>query len=406
MRKGRLRLLVLFLAFSLAAGACGNAGSSDSDLVSGDSAGPSDSERSESPLPDSDPSASQPSTTGSPAPDTAPSTSRPPQTTVAPTTTARVVPENADAVRFDGADYWCEANSFSTVDSCVRASFPVPDAASFFNPDVWCDFNTCTYYNPDDYIEVTFASSSYICEAEGYSYTDQYNCQTYLGGRPPPFLSTDIYCSGSEWARECSTLWYPDELAQYELTTVNGRDHLCKDAWQGGYGDLDCYTYSGGDPSFVGGSVAAYCSSSGSFLDCSDEWYPNELDRYDFTRINGSDHVCKDALTTSWGDQDCFRYYGGDPNSATFGLPNQYCSGDSFSMTCDPYDYPSAIEAAIEAEWDDYSIIRIDYSEYICDDGAFGDTPCVRYSGGSPSRYSFWNPDYLCERWGSSCEPG
>ena len=63
-------------------------------------------------------------------------------------------------------------------------------------------------------------------------------------------------------------------------------------------------------------------------------------------------------------------------------------------MTCDNDGYPSV--------WDDYVVLTIGWSDYICDEGAFGDMPCVRYYGGSPSGYPFWSPDYYCDKWSYS----
>ena len=127
-------------------------------------------------------------------------------------------------------------------------------------------------------------------------------------------------------------------------------------------------------------------------------WSPNEFDDYEFITFGYRDYVCEDAWLGSWGDKDCYLFTGGNPSRSVSGWVDLYCSGSGYSMRCDPDDYPSV--------WDDYVILTIDYGEYICDQGAFGDMPCVRYYGGSPSSYSFWSPDYYCDELSYYCEPG
>lgn len=321
---------------------------------------------------------------------------RPPTTTLPRvTTTTLAVPTNAEAVRVDGKEYWCELSPSSAAVPCVLAKAAVPQTASFALADLWCESTQCYPYNPEWYFETTYDGRGYICQSASVGYSDRYDCTSYRGGPPPALISVpEVYCNDSGFGRTCSDLWYPDDLEDYELITVGGADYLCKSAWQGGLGDLDCYRYSGGNPSMVTGLVDLYCSST--FLgDCSTDWYPSVLDDYDRYQIGGSDYLCKNAFTGRYGDMNCYRYFGGAPRLAAF--PDLYCSNEGGGLACDTSDYPS--------EWNDYSIITIGYRDYICDRGAFGDIPCVQYWGGSPSRYSFFFPDYYCSRYGSTCEP-
>ena len=200
--------------------------------------------------------------------ESSPASTTPPTTTstTPPTTTARTVPSNAEVVWVGGSEYWCEAGGWSN--RCVAATYYAPQQVDFFSPDLWCEFSTCTFYNPDSYFEINFNGSNYICEAISYpyGYQNHYDCMRYLGGRVS-WINPTLYCN---------------------------------DSWNG--------------------------------------------------------------------------------------------------IACDSNDYPSV--------WDDYSLVTISGTRYICNDNAFGDIPCVRYwYGGSPSGYSFWSPDYYCSRFGSTCEP-
>ena len=187
-------------------------------------------------------------------------------------------------------------------------------------------------YDPEEYFEVTFNGSGYICE-EKFSWRSQYDCDRYFGGGPPLIIlpSPDLYCSGPENSLTCDYRWYPDELADYELVTIDWNEYLCEN-----------------------------------------------------------------SLFGSWGDKDCRRYDGGDPFWASGGSVDLYCSGSGYNMTCASDEYPSV--------WENYVVVRIDFGDYICDQGALFDTPCVRYFGGSPSQYSFFLPDYYCPKYGSTCE--
>ena len=195
-----------------------------------------------------------------------------------------------------------------------------------------------------------------------------------------------------------TTLYNPSE---YFEVTFDFVDYICED--HSIWGDqFDCVRYFGGRAPVIF-TPDLYCSGPDYALTCSVAWYPNELDDYEFVTVNYRDYVCEDTWAGGWDDKDCYLYSGGDPSRSVSGWVDLYCSDSGYSMTCDADEYPSVLEAAA-AEWDDYVILTIEWSEYICDQGAFGDMPCVRYYGGSPSGYFFWSPDYYCDRWSNSCE--
>ena len=189
-----------------------------------------------------------------------------------------------------------------------------------------------------------------------------------------------------------TTLYDPSE---YFEVTFDFADYICegRSIWDDQY---DCVRYYGGQAPFIL-TPDLYCSGPDYGLTCSVTWYPDELDDYEFVTVNYTEYVCEDTWAGGWDDKDCYLYSGGDPSRSVSGRVDLYCSGSGYSMTCDSDDYPSA--------WDDYVILTIEWGEYICDMGGFSDMPCVRYYGGGPSGYSFWSPDYYCDRWGTSCEP-
>jgi len=163
--------------------------------------------------------------------------------------------------------------------------------------------------------------------------SNRYDCVVYGGAQMPSFgLRPDLYCSGSDSTPDCSDLWYPIDLADYELRQISGRDHLCEDGWS--YGDVDCYRYDGGDPAFAVGSFPDLeCSEIGGQLECATDAYPSEFEDLATVRIDGSEYICEDT----YQGQECFRWYGtGSPSNATIGPPDFYCN----TYGCDRYGYP------------------------------------------------------------------
>jgi hypothetical protein len=260
------------------------------------------------------------------------------------------------------------------------------------NPDLYCtdsgpDYR-CTTYDPQAYFEVTFNGIDHICEARTSSRA--HRCQRWIGGPPPiSIIGADLYCSGDGPGNMC-TVYNPDEYFEVDS---QGRRHLCDKQFT--MSQYKCELFNGTSIPMFGYEPALYCSGSESSVNCSTSWYPDELDRYNFTTISGTTYLCEAAYGAGLGDLDCHRYNGGDPNSATAGLPDQYCSPSGSVLDCDPGDYPSV--------WEGLRVVTIDYSQFICK-STFQGEECHRwYGGGSPSSATFGIPDYYCNRTG--CDP-
>jgi len=198
--------------------------------------------------------------------------------------------------------------------------------SSFYVPDLYCSGSpgwlTCTEYDPDEYFELTLGFDTYLCQ-DTWSF-QQYDCVTYRGGQPPSFVFTDLYCSGGKSWPDCSSDWYPDELADYTFVTISGSPHICQPAFLGGWDDYDCGRYNGGNPDRVSyGMLALKCTESWSAMECATDYYPSEWEGLELMRIDFSDYVCK----STWQGNECYRWYGsGSPKSATYGLPEYYCN--------------------------------------------------------------------------------
>ena len=175
------------------------------------------------------------------------------------------------------------------------------------------------------------------------------------------------------------------------LLRFQGMDYACEKV---GFGDGDCVRTYGSIPSYIG-TPDQYCSNVNStFPDCSELWYPDELEDYTFVQYGASDYVCEDSFSGfSFGDAECFRYSGGDPQDATGSFPDLYCS-DSFSAvpTCDEDYFPSELE--------DIEFVTIDGDDYICEN-TFGGLECYEwYGAGSPRDAIGYAPDFYCNDWG------
>lgn len=245
---------------------------------------------------------------------------------------ATTLPYGVERAVIGGQAYACSTQSFGA-HPCVKwSSGPAP--RSFFSPDLWCDGSTCTEYDPDEYFEITYDFDNYLCESGGVlrSGTD---CVRYAGGPAPSFLHADLYCSGSSLGRECSDLWYPDELDDYELVEIGGRLHLCDDALLGGsFDDMDCAPYNGGDPDRVSFTLGLKCSRDLGSLRCERDFYPSELDGLEVVTISGGTYVCEDTYQGS----ECFRWWSGSPRDATYGRPDYYCNRDGCAQGGYPDD--------------------------------------------------------------------
>ncbi len=237
--------------------------------------------------------------------------------------------DDYEFVEFSYSTYLC-TNTYQTYSECYEYFGGNPsNVATFGTPDIWCDYSYCYEYDPNEWLVNSYGL---FCQETYFGY-QQYDCYTGSGGNPPSYASIypDYYCSGYE-ASDCSTDWYPDELDDYVFITHYGSSYLCKNAWGGNYGDLDCGRYTGGNPSSVyTGSLK--CSPSGySGYECSEDYYPSAWDGYELATIGYGQYVCEDT----WQGQECYRYYGGDPASSTWGMPDYYCN----YYGCSEDDYP------------------------------------------------------------------
>jgi hypothetical protein len=246
------------------------------------------------------------------------------------TTTLPYDPSRYYEVDYGGRTYLCQSG-FS-IDECglyVGGAAPV-----IISPDLYCDPLTrkCAEYDPSRYEEIGFGGGNYLCDLNTFG--GGYDCVRYSGGSIPSFLAIDLYCSGFTGPNECSPLWYPDELDRYDVVTIDGRNHICADAFTGHYGDQDCFRYDGGDPTFeASGFPDLFCSEVGGGLSCDASFYPSEWEDFELVRIDSLEYVC----TSGFGGQECYRWYGtGRPSDVTFGLPDYYCN----SRGCAPDGYP------------------------------------------------------------------
>ncbi len=252
-----------------------------------------------------------------------------------------------------------------------------------------------------------------------------------------------VYCSGGVVPGDCSELWYPDELASYDLVTFEGGSYLCDPSTSGcvtyrggplpstaypdvwcdtegcshydpeewfeasidftiyfctstllsGFQQYDCYwSANGRPPSIVVGNPDAYCSGPQFSFDCSEDWYPDELDDYELVTFAGLTHVCKPAFGGSYGDYDCGQYSGGDPSYVYTG--SLKCSNYFSGFECSRDYYPSELEGLY--------FVTIGYGDYVCEDTYQG-SEYFSYWGGSPASATWGYPDYFCNSWG--CDP-
>ena len=245
-------------------------------------------------------------------------------------------------------------------------------------------------YDTDRYFEVRHDGLNYLCEDSWGAGYGEYECVRYYGGPVTGIFFPDLYCSGSATYPTCTEY----DPATYFEVRDGGSDYICQSRNRIGSSgrQYDCVRYLGGAAPLMWSPVL-FCSGSRTMPSCSSNWYPDELELHEFYTISGVTYICRSATLGSWGDSDCYRYLGGDPWMSIGGWVDLYCSGSGYSMSCSADDYPSV--------WEDYSVFRIGMWDYVCDESPWGDAPCVRYSGGSPSQYSFWNPDYYCPRFGS-----
>lgn len=239
-------------------------------------------------------------------------------------------PDDLDHLRlveFQGLGYACEQYG----SACVRYDGGPPPAYVVY-ADLWCDGSTCQEYDPDQYFEISFQARTYLCEQTLLGF-QKYDCNEWWGGAEPLFgFEPDLYCSGSEYFPDCSTLWYPSELASYTMFDDYTGTYLCQPAYTTRYVDYDCGSYSGGNPAYVY-SLPLKCSTQYGGIECDRDDYPSFLDDVYFTTIDWGQYACR----STWGGSECFRYSYGSVESAMFGIPDYYCNPSGY---CDPYGYP------------------------------------------------------------------
>ena len=230
----------------------------------------------------------------------------------------------------------------------------------------------------DDYDIVTVSNQNYVCSNSFSTYDD---CYEYRGGNPAnvsTFGTPDLWCG----TNSC----YEYDPSEWSVVVGN---YFCKDRILG-FNQYDCYEGFGGNPpTFTGVYPDLYCSGFQA-SDCSKDWYPDDLADYDFLTYYGSTYICEDAWGGSYGDLDCGRYDGGNP--ANVWTNDLKCSPAGYSgYDCDRDFYPS--------EWDGYELVNIGGGTYVCEDTWQG-SACYSYYSGSPSSATFGLPDYYCNSWG------
>jgi hypothetical protein len=335
-----------------------------------------------------------------------------------------------DVITYGGTNYVCSVGG----ECQAYAGGPPPPVIV---PEIWCNFDGCVAHDPTHWFELNLDFDEYLCEdASGFQ---QYDCYDYAGGAAPiAAFEPDVYCSGTENRPECSELWYPDDLARYDVVDYGGSTYLCLlgecewydggrpplaisgELWCDGYGcteydsnrwfevaygfsdylceeaplgfqKYDCHEYRGGAAPTLAIGVDLYCSGSESLPDCSELWYPVELDDVELVAYGSQTYLCERALLGGWNDYDCGAYTGGDPDFVWTGALK--CTDSGWSFECDPDYYPSELEGLF--------FVTIGFSEYVCENTWQG-YECFSYWGGSPrSAIGFW-PDYYCNSYGCS----
>ena len=241
--------------------------------------------------------------------------------------------EKYDIYEYNFETIICEYSfSLDNISKCKRFSKGSnPDQLSFFSPDYWCETGistNCYDYDPGEWTKI---DGGYFCKDNW----DGLDCYKSSSGSPPAYASgtPDLYCDDSSYSSyNCSEYWYPNELANYEITNSFGSSLLCQRAFNGySYNDYDCGSYMGGDPTFV--YFADYkCTDEGFSMNCNKDYYPSELDDYELTSIGYSGtYVCEKSYRSR-----CWKYYGGSLSASAGGWVDYYCIGNE----CSEDDWP------------------------------------------------------------------
>jgi hypothetical protein len=187
---------------------------------------------------------------------------------------------------------------------------------------------------PVGWLELTVRGSDYICEKVGLS---DAKCERDFGSRPFSIISPGLYCSNvNSPSISCDTNWYPDELDEYQFITYRNADYVCDDT-RFGYGNLDCFRYTSGDPARATGMYPDLYCSDGYSLDCNEEYYPSEEEGLEIVEIDGWTYVCEDDFAGR--GSDCYEWDGsGSPRDVISILEaDYYCN---YRGECSPDDYP------------------------------------------------------------------
>jgi len=289
-------------------------------------------------------------------------------------TTVFVVPSTVPAppqVRYAGLTYDCDRETTSGWE-CSRG-YEVVYCDGFEGPTDCSDMWYPSSLSHVDLVE--WGTSSYVCISD--------ECEIYEGGAPPPLRisNPDIWCDN----QSCGE-YDPDRY--FEVYHSSGR-YICDKVFGSGW-HFDCTSYFGGaPPSFIYPQL--YCSGSEYYPDCSDLWYPDEMDRADILEFNGQMYVCDRAFSGSFGDYDCGVYTGGDPRYVSTGWGLK-CT-KTIGWDCRTDFYPSELEGL--------SFATISGGQYVCKN-SYGGSECWSYWSGSPKSATGGLPDYYCNYSGCS----
>lgn len=267
--------------------------------------------------------------------------------------------------------------------SCVDVGRGRWDCSSPIGIHAYCNGfnaprNCSTRWYPDDLAVleiVEFEGRSYACETFGN------RCVAYESGPPPvTFLQPDVWCD--------SFCTYYDPGTWFELT-YEFETYFCRDA-VGGFQKYDCVNAFSDRPPQTILEPDLHCSGPEFLARCSELWYPSDLDGEMIITYDGQTYLCDSAygFGATFGDLDCGPYPGGNPALVFTGALK--CSETFGSLACDPDEYPSALEGVY--------FVTIGGSQHICEDTYQG-SECWKYFSGSVRNAMIGTPNYYCNRY-------
>ena len=132
---------------------------------------------------------------------------------------------------------------------------------------------------------------------------------------------------------------------------------------------LACVSYGGGEPPPALWNPEVWCDG----LECTyydpDVWFEVSFDFFDY--------FCTDALM-GFEQYDCYQSFSDSPPQVTLD-PDVYCSGSEYSLSCDERWYPDELRSL--------EIVTFNGADYLCESsyvGSYGDYDCGAYWGGDP----------------------